>query len=164
MARSFPRFAVNRTTTHAAVRLLCGHLAALCPAAAVVLLLPQQVDAAEWTVKPSLSLTENYSDNIRRAPRGNEQSDLITQISPGLNLTGTGPKLTFSTIYQMQNLFYAKNKQSDSTRHNLALTHTQSWSTISFFWMVSPRSANRTLALWVHRPLTTSTLPLTEPK
>jgi len=117
---------VNRTTTHAAVRLLCGHLAALCPAAAVVLLLPQQVDAAEWTVKPSLSLTENYSDNIRRAPRGNEQSDLITQISPGLNLTGTGPKLTFSTIYQMQNLFYAKNKQSDSTTHNLSTSaHTE---------------------------------------
>ncbi len=84
-----------------------------------MLLLPQPVDAAEWTVKPSLSLTENYSDNVRHAPRGNEQSDLITQINPGLNLTGTGPKLTFNTVYQMQNLFYAKNKQSDSTRHSL---------------------------------------------
>jgi len=125
VAPSFPEFAVNHKTTHAAACLLCGHLAALCPAAAM-LWLPQPVDASEWTVKPSLSLTENYSDNIRHAPRGNEQSDWITQISPGLNLTGAGPKLTFSTVYQMQNLFYAKNRQSDSTRHSLSTnTHTE---------------------------------------
>jgi len=75
--------------------------------------------AAEWTFKLSLNLTETYSDNIRLATRGNEQPDWVTQISPGLALNATGPRLKLSALYQMQNQFYAQNFQQDSTRHQL---------------------------------------------
>jgi len=94
-------------------------LIVLCPVTAVIILLPQLTRAAEWKLKPSLTLTENFSDNIRRATRGNEQSDLITQVTPGLTLTGTGPSLTLNTHYTMQNLLYARNTQNNAIRHNL---------------------------------------------
>ena len=94
-------------------------LTVLCPVTAVMLLLPQLANAGEWTVKPILTLSENFSDNIARAPRGKEQSDLITQLNPGLTLTGTGPSLTLNTQYTMQNLLYARNSQNNAIRHNL---------------------------------------------
>lgn len=83
------------------------------------LLLAQPAAAAEWKLKLSLNIAEAYSDNIRMALRGNEQSDRVTQINPGLTLTTTGPRLKLKVRYQMQNLFYAKNNQQNSIHHQL---------------------------------------------
>jgi len=119
MPRRFALIAVRRKTKPVEASRLFNQLAALCSCAAVILSLPRLANAAEWSVKPSLNLIENYSDNVRRSPKGQEQSDWISQLSPGLILTGDGPKLKLNTRYTMQKLLYAKNKQSDSTRHNL---------------------------------------------
>lgn len=94
-------------------------LIVLCHVTSVLLLLSQSTNAAEWSLKPNLTLTGTFSDNIRRATRGNEQSDLVTQINPGLALTSTGPSLTLNTQYTMQNLLYARNAQNNAIRHNL---------------------------------------------
>ena len=75
--------------------------------------------AAEWKLKFSLNIAQAYSDNIRIAPRGNEQSDHVSQINPGLTLTTTGARLKLKVQYQMQNLFYAKNSQQNAIHHQL---------------------------------------------
>lgn len=91
-----------------------------------LLLLPSHALAAEWRLKLSLNMAEIYSDNIRMSPRGKEQADLATQISPGLTLTATGPKLTINARYQMQNQLYMKNSGQNSIRHQLnADAHTE---------------------------------------
>ncbi|MDD5404046.1 MAG: TIGR03016 family PEP-CTERM system-associated outer membrane protein [Sulfuricella sp.] len=95
-----------------------NRLRAACSAAAI-LLLPAHAIAAEWTIVPSLDLKETYSDNITLAPRGYEQSDFVTQVIPGISLTGTGPRLRVNARYAMQNLFYAQESNRNTINHML---------------------------------------------
>lgn len=85
-----------------------------------MLLLSQQVVAADWTLTPSLNLVETYSDNIRLASQGGEKSDWVTQVNPGVSLTGTGSHLKAHVTYTMQNLFYANNSSQSTTNHQLS--------------------------------------------
>jgi uncharacterized protein (PEP-CTERM system associated) len=71
-------------------------------------------NAAEWKVIPELNLRETYSDNLRLSPKGTEQRDFVTQINPGISLTGIGPRFKLSADYTMNNLIYAE--ASDLTR------------------------------------------------
>ncbi|MEN6587992.1 MAG: TIGR03016 family PEP-CTERM system-associated outer membrane protein [Sulfuricella sp.] len=93
---------------------------AACSAAAAMLLLPAHSIAAEWTITPSLDLKETYSDNITLASRGHEQNDLVTQITPGISLTGTGPRLKVKARYAMQNLFYLEDSRRNAINHMLS--------------------------------------------
>lgn len=93
---------------------------AVCSAASVILLLSQQAIAADWKLTPSLDLEETYSDNIRLAPRGGEKSDWVTQVNPGVSLTGTGPHLKAHVTYRMQNIFYANDSSQRKTNHQLS--------------------------------------------
>jgi hypothetical protein len=87
------------------------------PAAAAMLLLSSHSIAMEWKIVPGLDLKETYSDNITLAPPGNEKSDFVTQINPGISLTGTGPRLKVNARYGMQNLFYAEESNRNATKH-----------------------------------------------
>lgn len=75
--------------------------------------------AADWQLKLSMNIAEAYSDNIKLARAGKEQSDWVTQINPGMVLTAAGPGLKFSTRYQIQNQLYATTSQQNSTKHQL---------------------------------------------
>ncbi len=66
-----------------------------------------------------MGLEETYSDNVALASRGNEKSDWVTQINPGLSLSGRSDKLKVNANYQMQNLFYADNSKGKSTNQQL---------------------------------------------
>ncbi|MES2831354.1 MAG: TIGR03016 family PEP-CTERM system-associated outer membrane protein [Pseudomonadota bacterium] len=70
--------------------------------------------AAEWRFTPTVNLSETYSDNIRLATRGNEESDFVTQISPGFTLTNDGPRLQVRANYALQALLYADSDTSTS--------------------------------------------------
>ncbi len=94
-------------------------LSAIFSAATAMLLTPSHGLAAEWKFTPTLDLKETYSDNIRLAPSGSEKSDFVTQINPGIALTGTGPRLKVNARYGMQNLVYADEGNRNTTRHNL---------------------------------------------
>lgn len=91
----------------------------VCIAAAAVLSISQQVAAADWTVSPSLNFNETYSDNIRLASSGGKDSDWVTQINPGISLSGTGSHLKANASYVMQNLVYAEKTRQDTTAHQL---------------------------------------------
>lgn len=91
----------------------------VCATATAVLLLSQQAIAADWKISPSLNLNETYSDNIKLAPRGSEKSDWVTQINPGISLTGTGSRLKANASYVMQNLYYMEGGGQDRTTHQL---------------------------------------------
>ena len=91
----------------------------ICVIATEMLLLSQQVIAAEWSITPSLNLKETYSDNITLAPPGSEMSDWVSEINPGITLTGTGSHLKAHVAYGMQNLFYANESSQNTTNHQL---------------------------------------------
>lgn len=75
----------------------------------VALLLAQASHAAEWRFVPSVIVTETYTDNLRLAPRGSEQSDFVTQITPGFTVTNNGPRLQVRASYGLQSTLYANS-------------------------------------------------------
>ena len=75
--------------------------------------------AAEWSVSPSLTLSETYTNNVNIGGTGNEQSEFITQINPAISLNGTGRRLRLDLSYNMQNVLYAKNDSRNTTFHQL---------------------------------------------
>ncbi|BBJ22891.1 TIGR03016 family PEP-CTERM system-associated outer membrane protein [Candidatus Nitrotoga sp. AM1P] len=84
-----------------------------------LLILPACSTAADWKISPRLNLLETYTDNVTLATKGNEKSDFITQINPGISLIGTGTRLKVNVDYTMQNLFYANEQSRNRTVHQL---------------------------------------------
>ncbi|HEV2612178.1 MAG TPA: TIGR03016 family PEP-CTERM system-associated outer membrane protein [Noviherbaspirillum sp.] len=78
--------------------------------------------AAEWRIVPNLELRQTYTDNVRLSPAGAERSDAITDISPGISITGSGPGLKFTGRYAFQYLRYARDAKDDSSFHKLDAT------------------------------------------
>jgi uncharacterized protein (PEP-CTERM system associated) len=87
--------------------------------AAAAILVSPIAGAADWKVVPTLTVRGTYSDNIRLAPRGLEESDFVTDLSPGLAISGTGPNLTLKARYTFQYLNYANDNKGDSSFHKL---------------------------------------------
>lgn len=92
---------------------------ATCSIATAMLLVCSHAGAAEWKITPSLALLETYTDNVKLAPPGLEKSDFITQINPGISLTGTSSHLKLNASYQMQNLIYAEESSQNTLNHLL---------------------------------------------
>ena len=92
---------------------------ATCSIATAMLLVYSHAGAAEWKITPSLDLKETYTDNVSLAPPGHEKSEFITQINPGISLTGTGARLKLNANYVMQNLVYAEESSRNTMNHML---------------------------------------------
>lgn len=75
--------------------------------------------AYELTPRLSLSLAEEYNDNIRLT-RENRESDFITRISPGLDLSLRLPKGEAGLGYAATFNRYSKNEGEDSTSHRFS--------------------------------------------
>ena len=78
--------------------------------------------ASEWQIKPTLDLTETYSDNLRLAIKGKEEIAFITQVSPGIDINTKGPRLQLQANYVLQKSFYAGD-QHDTRTNNLLRTN-----------------------------------------
>ena len=87
--------------------------------AATLLLLSSHSYAGDWKITPNVSVKETYSDNVRLAAPGKEDSDFVTQINPGISVTGTGARLKLNGRYTMQNIFYASDSGANTTNHQL---------------------------------------------
>lgn len=75
------------------------------------------VNAAEWNIQPRLTVSETYTDNVGIGGgfggfggRGHG-SDFITQINPGMNISGEGRRFKVDLGYTMNNLIYAKSER-----------------------------------------------------
>jgi uncharacterized protein (PEP-CTERM system associated) len=78
-----------------------------------------EVAGAGWRILPRMTIMETYSDNVRFQPKGSEQQDFITQINPGLLVTGVGRRYSLSVDYTMNNLIYANLSNFNRIRHQL---------------------------------------------
>ncbi|MDT8363561.1 MAG: TIGR03016 family PEP-CTERM system-associated outer membrane protein [Nitrosomonas sp.] len=71
--------------------------------------------AAQWDIRPRLSVSETYTDNVRLGGiggfggvgGGGGGGDFITQINPGVSLTGDGRRFSVNANYTLNNLFFA---------------------------------------------------------
>ncbi|MDN5934803.1 MAG: TIGR03016 family PEP-CTERM system-associated outer membrane protein, partial [Nitrosospira sp.] len=74
-----------------------------------------------WRIIPRMILRETYSDNVRLAGGGGRDGggDFITQINPGVVVTGVGRRFNLSANYMMNNLIYAEHSNFTRSRHML---------------------------------------------
>jgi hypothetical protein len=80
----------------------------------------QPVLAADWTVTPNLTVSERYTDNVNLAPAGpRKESDLITEVRPGVNISKVGRRLKVNINYSLQSLTYLNNNQNNNLNHQL---------------------------------------------
>lgn len=75
--------------------------------------------AAEWRFTPQLTLRETYSDNVRLAPVGAEESAFVTEVMPGFSLTGRGRRSQLQATYQARGVTYSNNVGSSNLQNYL---------------------------------------------
>lgn len=74
--------------------------------------------AGDWKITPSISVNETATDNVG-LKNTNQESDLISDIAPGLRIEGTGDRVKMRFNYQMHNLFYANDSSRNQTQNSL---------------------------------------------
>jgi uncharacterized protein (PEP-CTERM system associated) len=79
---------------------------------------PQTTPPA-WTIIPSLEIGETYTDNVNLAPPGAEVWDVITTITPGLQLVANTPRLTGSVLYDPQELIFDRGTFPNTLQQRL---------------------------------------------
>lgn len=76
------------------------------------------VHAGSWTITPTLAVTETATDNVALSDR-NKQSDLISDVNPGIHINGSGGRAKLRFDYQMHNLFYAQDSSRNEIQNSL---------------------------------------------
>jgi len=74
--------------------------------------------AGEWKITPSISVNETATDNVGLTGQ-HRQNDLITDISPGINIVGTGDRVKLRFDYKLHNLYYANESSRNNTQNSL---------------------------------------------
>lgn len=85
---------------------------------------------ADWRITPSLSAQETYTDNVflapdkppaatttRTAAERQKESDLITQIVPGVAVVGRGGRASVFADYSLDKKFFRDHSERDSLNH-----------------------------------------------
>ncbi|BAZ94704.1 signal transduction histidine kinase [Thiohalobacter thiocyanaticus] len=94
----------------------------LVPALVSLLLSPAVLAEEEelaqgWQVTPRLTLSETFTDNIELEPDGD--ADLVTEVSPGVNLSKQGGRSRVEFDYELQGLLFADTSSSNDINHKL---------------------------------------------
>lgn len=74
-----------------------------------------EANSASWRVIPSITVTETYTDNVD-LDADFSQSDVVTQITPQIAITGSGSRLNMSLLYAPNYFFYPGD---DDDKHEL---------------------------------------------
>lgn len=74
--------------------------------------------AGDWKITPRISVNETATDNVTLSST-NKKSDLITDISPGISIDGSGGRAKLRFDYQMHNLVYAQDSSRNQLQNSL---------------------------------------------
>lgn len=75
--------------------------------------------AGDWQITPRVELAETYTNNVALSPQGQEKSDFVTEINPGLEVRGKGRQLQANLDYRAQTLHYADDSARNKTHQQL---------------------------------------------
>ncbi|VAW98304.1 hypothetical protein MNBD_GAMMA23-56 [hydrothermal vent metagenome] len=100
--------------------------------------------AGEVRFTPFVGLKESYSDNILLAPKGQEEGEFVTEISPGFSLQTTGSNFRSTVNYTLQNLYYLKDSNRNQAYNQLSASSNAELVDDYFFFDVN---ANHTQAI-----------------
>jgi len=82
--------------------------------------LPRQDESrrSAWSLTPTLSIGETYTDNVFLAPEGAQVGDWVTQIIPGITVATAGPRLRFDATLAPEFINYARTQSKDGVFHH----------------------------------------------
>lgn len=103
--------------------------------------------AADWRVTPHLNLRETYTDNVTLAPKGQEQSELVTQINPGVSVSKTGNRLKVNADYTLQTLSYLRDSRRNNINHQLSANANAEWVKDFFYTDASTSISQQNISL-----------------
>ncbi len=102
----------------------------------------------DWRLSPTLSVMGRYSDNIDLDTTGG-QSAFLTEIRPGLSLTGKGGRANYQVDYGLQALVFSHDSDENALNHQLSANLRTELLEDSFFLdagaHISQRNADQTL-------------------
>ncbi|MBV8614878.1 MAG: outer membrane beta-barrel protein [Acetobacteraceae bacterium] len=93
------------------------------PAESPVAATPTEPGAPAWTFTPAIGAQELFNDNIYQT-ESNRRADLITAITPELELHGDTPRLNLNLRYAPVLEFYTRTPSADAVAQNLLGTAT----------------------------------------
>jgi len=96
-----------------------------------------------FSVTPRVSVTETFTDNLSLTTTG-KQSELITEISPGLRLTSDGGRVKGYLDYSLQQTLYAQNSTNRGSKNALntfgSVEAVDNWAYLDFSGTISQQA------------------------
>ncbi len=105
---------------HGCRQAVCRELVAYIIIVSLSLMTAGHALAADFTFVPSLTISEEYTDNVFEV-ESNKKSDYITRTQPGLTMKYIAPFWDWDLAYNYDNRYYARGSRSDDTTHNIML-------------------------------------------
>jgi uncharacterized protein (PEP-CTERM system associated) len=116
----------------------------LAPLALAAMLLSTAAQAGDWRISPSLTARETYSDNIGDAPDGSNSGGFVSEVAPGVSVTGRSRRLRFDGSTEARRYFYhnsdTRNTRSGDLRYR---AQTQSELVDEYFYLDAAASGTR---------------------
>lgn len=89
--------------------------------------------AGDWTITPSIGVNETFTDNANLAnDDGDRNSDLISEIRPGLKIRGSGGRTSLNLDFTHRQLFFKNTNQDDSIQNLNANGQIEIWDRVAF--------------------------------
>lgn len=85
-------------------------------ACALLLAGAEQVHGADFSIRPSLAISEEYTDNVFENNL-DKRSDYITRLLPGVEMKYTAPLWNWDLGYAYDYRYYAKGSRKNDTTH-----------------------------------------------
>ncbi len=76
--------------------------------------------AFDWRIRPSLSMSEVFSDNLELSDTA-KKSGFVSEVAPGLSLSGMSPWSNFNLNYRLQGLYNAGGSDAIDINHQLQM-------------------------------------------
>lgn len=76
--------------------------------------------AFEWRIRPNLSMSEVFSDNLALSDNA-KKSGFVSEVSPGISAYGSSPWSNFNLNYRMQGLYNAGGSDAFDINHQLQM-------------------------------------------
>ena len=117
--------------------------ASLWPAGAVAQETSAIAVASRITIVPRVSVAETFTNNVR-LDNANKQSELITQVGPGIRISSSGGRIRGSIDYSLTELLYANNTSGRQSQNSLAASGTieavDNWAFLDFSGSISQQA------------------------
>lgn len=84
------------------------------------LAITESVFAFDWQLRPNLSMSEVFSDNLTLSDTA-KKSGFVSEVSPGISVFGSSPWSNLTLNYRMQGLYNAGGRDAVDINHQLQM-------------------------------------------